>query len=79
MSASLAFLRNLLFWSNLCLKETYRQSGHPRDAICAPSKCPIHRNAEGHAESTGGRPDNSKNHPSPAPFSCPPGGRRVEG
>lgn len=25
MSASLAFLRNLLFWSNLCLKETYRQ------------------------------------------------------
>lgn len=33
-------------------KEIYRQSGHPRDAICAASKCLSHRNGRGGAEST---------------------------
>lgn len=49
--SSLAFLRNLLLGVISAKRETYRQSGHPRDAICAPSECQIHRKGGGRAGS----------------------------
>lgn len=67
--SSLAFLRNLLLWSNLSKKEIYRQGIPEMPSVPLPSV----RAAEMQEAMLSPPRDNLRDHPSLPPFSCLPG------